>query len=195
MLLLASSRSATVAGVVIATVLSAAVAVVAEAQERDGGLWGTFGWAPGWNLTPPDGITRGRGGYFALGGTLSRRLLLGGEGSAWRRNEATLGGNVTLTSLFYPSTREGFFVKAGLGVGQARADGLLPNNGVAIDSDVRFRTGLGTTLGVGWEIRVNGNFYLSAGVNWMLHLFYDDGNESIRSPNHFLLFQIGPMWH
>lgn len=169
-----------------------APAAAAAAQDRDGGFWGSFGTGHGWNATPPPGATQGSVGFLRLGGTVNSRLLLGGETIGWMRSSTTSGGNLTLTVLLYPKPNSGLLLKGGVGFGFSRADEQLPT---FVSNDTRWRQGLGTTLGVGWEIRVRGNFYLALGVDWLLHLFYDDGNEHIQSPNHFLLLHVGPMWH
>jgi hypothetical protein len=178
--------------VMLAAAASLTESAPAAAQDRDGGFLGSLGVGGGWNLTPPGGSARGRAAFLQLGGTLARQVLLGGETISWVRSSGTQGGNLTLIALLYPSRRHGFVVKTGVGFGVAYADELLPDG---VSDDVRLRGGLGTILGAGWEVRIRGNFYVTVGANWVGHFFYEDGNEAIRSPNHFVLLHVGPMWH
>jgi len=91
------------------------------------GLWGGFGVGTGVNLTqllsdPADGLPSGGGlwgftGYGRIGGTLSQRVLLGGESAFWigsRDGVDFSRGNLSAVVLFYPQARGGLFLKAGI---------------------------------------------------------------------------------
>jgi hypothetical protein len=90
-------------------------------------------------------------GDLSLGGTISPRFLLGAGTSAWSKSEQ--GATLTVATLdarvrFYPSTTGGFFVTGGLGFGSMRGDA----GGISATE-----TGVGTILGLGWDIRVARN--------------------------------------
>lgn len=98
-------------------------------------------------------------GGIALGGTVSRKLLLGAGTNGWTKSEngATLTV-ATLTALmrFYPSATGGFFLLGGLGVGQVRAE-VSGFGGSASASE----TGFGAIVGLGYDIRVGQNVSLT----------------------------------
>jgi hypothetical protein len=93
----------------------------------------------------------GLSGGLSLGGTISPRFLLGVGTTGWSKSQD--GATVTVGTLdarvrFYPSTTGGFFLTGGLGVGSKR--GSL--GGISATE-----TGVGTMLGLGWDIRVASN--------------------------------------
>jgi hypothetical protein len=88
---------------------------------------------------------------LSVGGTLSQRWLVGVGTSAWSKEDQ--GARVTVATLdarvrFYPSTTGGFFLTGGIGAGSMRGEfgGLSATE-----------TGVGTILGLGWDIRVAKN--------------------------------------
>ncbi len=90
-------------------------------------------------------------GDLSLGGTISPRFLLGVGSAAWSKTQQ--GARLTVGTLdarvrFYPSTTGGFFVTGGIGFGSVRGNfgGLSATE-----------TGVGTILGLGWDIRVARN--------------------------------------
>jgi hypothetical protein len=93
--------------------------------------------------------------FLRAGGTLSQRLLIGGEVNSWVKseNDATL----TLTNVgpvlqFYPSAQGGFFLKGGLGLASIE----LELGALSFDNE-----GVGLTLGLGYDARVGRNFALT----------------------------------
>ena len=91
-------------------------------------------------------------GDLSVGGTLSQRWLVGVGSSAWSKT-TDQGARLTVATLdarvrFYPSTTGGFFLTGGIGAGSLRGDfgGLSATE-----------TGVGTILGLGWDIRVASN--------------------------------------
>ena len=95
-------------------------------------------------------------GGIAIGGTLSRKVLLGAGTNAWSKSQngarLTVG---TLTALirFYPSSTGGFFLLGGLGVGSVHTEvsGLGSGN----------ETGFGALAGLGYDFRVGQNVSLT----------------------------------
>jgi Outer membrane protein beta-barrel domain len=89
---------------------------------------------------------------IALGGTIGDRLLLGAGLSGWSKEEDGL--TLTVSTLearlrFYPMVDKGFYLTGGLGLGTIRAK----FEGFGDESE----SGLGLTLGLGWDIRVGRN--------------------------------------
>lgn len=100
-------------------------------------------------------------GFIKLGGTLSDKVLLGGEINAWTKSDSGVTaelGNVSFAAYLYPQPKSGFFVKGGVGFATTRF-----HDGGTIEA-----TGFGFLMGVGYDIRVGtnisitpvGNFYL-----------------------------------
>jgi hypothetical protein len=92
---------------------------------------------------------------FRAGGTLSQRLLIGGEINGWTKSE----DDVTVTVMnigpvlqFYPSAQGGFFLKGGLGLANFEVEA----GPITFDSD-----GVGLTIGLGYDARVGRNFALT----------------------------------
>jgi hypothetical protein len=88
---------------------------------------------------------------LSVGGTLSQRWLIGVGSSAWSKTEQ--GVRLTVATLdarvrFYPSTTGGFFLTGGIGAGSMRGD---------VGGISATETGVGTILGLGWDIRVARN--------------------------------------
>ena len=99
--------------------------------------------------------TSGTSGYLRMGGTLRQTLLIGGEVNVWTKtvDDATLTvGNVGPILVFYPNPDGGLFLKGGLGM-------------ATIDLDFGFgsgeETGVGITLGIGYDARVGRGFALT----------------------------------
>ncbi len=97
----------------------------------------------------------GASGYLRMGGTLSQKVLIGGESNGWSKsiNGVTttvgfLGGVVML----YPSATGSFYLKGGLGF-------------VFIDEQDLSGSGFGLSLGLGNEFRMGNNFSLVVFLN------------------------------
>ena len=92
--------------------------------------------------------------FIKLGGTLNDRVLLGGEITGWTKSESGVTetlGNMTATAYFYPNAAGGFFLKGGAGFSVYAA-----SNGGSVSG-----TGVGLTVGLGYDIRVGGNLSLT----------------------------------
>ena len=129
-----------------------------EAQRRHQGFWIAF--APG-GVGSADVEGFAYPLYLRLGGTTSQRLLLGVEWYGVILDAQPSAGmtNLTAIALLYPSQRGGFFAKGGLGIG--RAESTCP------DSPTDVASGLGTTLGVGIDLRLGRNVYLTPNVDML----------------------------
>ncbi len=156
------------------------------------GFWISFGLGGGVNVS--DGIDGeqlwGGSGYLRLGGTPHPQWLLGGEVIGWGRSvdgEQLGRGNATFTVQFYPNRRAEFFVKGGIG-GTSLTITSTSGNTTTITSE----QGFGTTLGVGYDIRLGSNFFLTPNLDWVLQVF---DAETLPSTNSIILLTIGATWH
>jgi hypothetical protein len=140
-----------------------------------------------------DGKRGGGAAYVRLGGTLSQRWLLGGELSIWARQEDTILGdntvsltrsNATFTVMFFPSENGGFFLKGGLG----GANVELQAGGVEVSEQ-----GVGTTLGVGYDVRLGRNLYLTPNMDLLIQTFETPASET--TTNTLVLLTLGLTWH
>ena len=122
------------------------------------GFWISFGFGAGsLGCDDCEDSDRVNGVNFQVraGGTLSQRLLIGGEVNGWTKtqDDATLTfTNVGPVLLFYPSANGGLFVKGGLG---------LANVEVELGSFSVEDNGVGLTLGLGYDARVGRKFALT----------------------------------
>lgn len=181
---------------VLIAVLAVSVTSAGHAQRRHRhqGFWIGFGIGGGVNTAPDvaDDKRGGGAGYLRLGGTLSQRWLLGGEISVWGRQDDTILGdnsvsltrsNATFTAMFFPSENGGFFIKGGLG-------GANVEQRVGTDKDSK--QGVGTTLGLGYDIRLGRNLYLTPNLDALVQTFETvDENTT----NTLVLLTIGLTWH
>lgn len=161
-----------------------------DRHEHDG-FWIGFGIGGGWNVS--DGLDGerlpGSGAYVRLGGTPSQKVLLGFEGSGWARarfDEVLTRGNAMFIAMLYPSENGGFFLKGGVGgasVTRIRAIGT-----VATES------GFGATAGIGVDIRLGSNIYLTPNFDWLFQAF-DAGIVGASNTNTIALFTLGLTWH
>ena len=150
-------------------VLAAALAVfvpataLAQAQEREG-FWFGFGLGVGSADVTCDDCDNdendretGASGYLKAGWTLSPRVLLGIEGSAWTKKEEDSGTDITInmynvsgTLTLYPSETAGFFVTGGAGL--AFVNSKYEEGNTTVDSDMG--NGLGLLAGIGYDFRL-----------------------------------------
>lgn len=160
----------------------------AEAQdsgprERQG-FWIGFGLGPG-SLSCDDcsGSETSYSGNFRLGGTISRKVLLGFESNAWYKEQSGVSltmANASAVVIFYPSATGGFHLKGGLGVSRLEVEiSGLGGGG---------ETGAGALLGIGYDFRAGRNFSLTPFLNGL------GGNFDGGSAN-FWQVGLGLSWH
>ena len=169
------------------------VAMPADAQ-REGkheGFWIGFGLGGGYNFADfAAGSRGGAGGYLRMGGTLSQQVLLGGEVSGWGRNrngETFAESGLTAIITFYP-VRRGPFLKGGAGfAGWSTGAGT---------STVTTASGFAGTLGVGYDLQIGGNLYLTPNVDFLYHTLSSENVAWANiSSGAVLLFTLGLTWH
>ena len=149
------------AAALLLALLGAAAARAQHPQTRQG-FWIGFGFGFGSLGLSCDGCSSidresGVSGFLKMGGTVSDKLLLGGETNGWTKKIAgqnITAGNVSFTAYYYPTPASGLFLRGGLGFADYQEEG----------SDAS--TGFGVTLGLGYDIRVGTNFSLTPVANF-----------------------------
>jgi hypothetical protein len=119
------------------------------------GFWASLGMGAGstganCNQCSDDRSTGGSG-YLRLGGTLSNKILLGGESTGWFKSENTVDETLAFASfvlLWYPSATGAFYLKFGLGGMTYSAQAPL------LELEAEAPSG---SFGLGYEIRVARN--------------------------------------
>jgi opacity protein-like surface antigen len=144
-----------------------AAGLSAQRTQMREGFWIGFGLGGGsagqsCNLVC-DSLSRQTGfsGYLKIGGTLSPKILLGGESSGWTKSESGTTvrlGNLSAAVYFYPAPATGFFLKGGPGFSVYSADD---------GTDKESGTGFGFTLGAGYDIRVSRNISITPVANFL----------------------------
>jgi len=101
-------------------------------------------------------------GYLKLGGTLSPKLLVGGETNGWTKSQS--GGTFTAANAsaalyFYPAPTSGFFLRGGLGFASASA---------SVSGNSFSQSGVGLVFGMGFDVRVGTKTSITpiANFNW-----------------------------
>jgi len=159
----------------LAVLMAALVSLPAGAQQNPQtreGFWISFGvgyGSLGCDDCNNDERESGTNLYLRMGGTLSQRLLIGGEANGWTKSQgdATLTvSNIGPVLLFYPSANGGFFLKGGIG---------MANTSLDLGSIEIEETGVGVTLGLGYDARVGRGFALTPYFD-ILTSSYDGGS-------------------
>jgi len=149
------------AAIVLLALMGAPVAQAQHPQTRQG-FWIGFGFGYGSLKVSCNGCSNvpsegGISGFLKMGGTVSDKLLLGGETNGWSKkvNGTTVtAGNVSFTAYYYPAPANGFFLRGGLGFADYKEEGSSGS------------TGFGFTLGMGYDVRVGTNFSLTPVANF-----------------------------
>lgn len=125
-----------------------------------------------------------------LGGTPSQQLLLGGELIGWGTEEGSTyvaRGAAMFTALYYPSVRGGFYLKGSAGLAGRSIDRDVPvGDGSA--TLTQETGGLGLGAGIGYDIQLGRNFFLTPGMDFIYSGTEGDGAS-------LLLFTVGATWH
>lgn len=136
----------------------------------------------------------GFAGYLKMGGTLTPKLLLGGESTGWTKSES--GTTFRLATLaaaayFYPAPATGFFVKGGPGFSVYSASD---------STDKESGTGFGFILGAGYDIRVGRNISITPGANFLWGSIGDvksdlGSTQGLGLKQNVFSFQLGITFH
>lgn len=145
------------------------------------GVWLSGGLGGGTTNDADGGITNddegGPAGYFRLGGSVSPHILLGGEviGMTLDRNGSDISfANATFALVYDPALPGGFFAKGGIGFASVMTSTDLGGGTFTTDEE-----GFGVTLGVGYDIRIGGNLYLTPNFDLLLQTYSDDRDASM----------------
>jgi hypothetical protein len=137
-------------------------------QTRDG-TWFSIGGGYGSAGTTGDGFSSaketGPVAILRIGGTYSPSLLLGGEVAAWGRSvdgSTVIFGYASAIGQYYLDPAGGFFLKGGLGVATYRVTFDDDPDG----SDTEEESGVGVTLGFGYDYRFASKVSLTPQVNY-----------------------------
>ena len=134
------------------------------------GLWGEISLGIGsirvacTGCADPE-FTPGSAGLVRLGGTLTDKVMLGWESAGFTHE--VLGGpedsttqsqieTISIVVLWFP-WRSGLFLKGGVGIAQGR---FTVATGATVDSTEG--TGIGMTLGLGWDVPISRKFAITA---------------------------------
>ena len=166
------------------TLAVVATPLAAQDGHRHEGLWGSLGAGVGFNLTENSegerltGLTVfGRGGY-----ALAQKWLVGADLIGWHHSESDVDltrGLVGGTVLFYPSMNGGFYFKGSIGGAFSRVSA-----GVASDGTT---WGFGSTLGLGYDVRLGSSVYLTLGADWL----FQDVSINTKSDNQLGMLTLG----
>ena len=134
----------------------------------------------------------GLSGYLKLGATVSQHFLLGAETNGWTKSESgvnTRVGSLSAVGYVYPSSTSGFFLKGGLGY-------LAISDNASTQSTA---SGVAAQLGLGYDVRVGGNFSLTPYANYIASSGAElkiggTGVGGDINPN-VLQFGLGVTWH
>ncbi len=182
----------------LAGLLLGLVASMTAAQETDKhrGFWIGVGLGGGWNLSNTiNGDTRGGGALvLRMGGSPSERWLIGGEILGFGTSEGGVDfgrGNVTLTVMHYVNVPRGVFLKAGIG-GAGFTTFQSSTVGNTTTTVTTNDSGFGSNLGVGCDIRLARNFYLTPALDFVYQRVSVD---DVGTNNTMVLFTVAATWH
>lgn len=154
-----------------------APAVVKRQRPHRTGLWGELSFGIGAMRVactgcPDPEFTSGSAGVLRIGGTLTDKVMLGGESSGFTHeilgsgpeDSATVAQveTISVVVLWFP-WRSGFFLKGGVGIARGR---FTVATGAAVDSTDG--TGIGMTLGLGWDVPISRKFAITANATSIL---------------------------
>lgn len=158
------------------------------------GFWIGFGLgfgSLGLSCTGCSSINRESGvsGYLKMGGTVSDKLLLGGETNGWSKKiqgTTVTAGNLSFTAYYYPAPANGFFLRGGLGFASYQEQG----ESAAV--------GFGMSFGAGYDVRVGTNFSLTPYANFNWGSVGDAGSGGLVIPGvkeNVFQMGLGFTWH
>ncbi|MDT8437113.1 MAG: outer membrane beta-barrel protein [Gemmatimonadota bacterium] len=186
-----------VAAPMLAALLLAATSVPAFAQrppvEREG-FWISFGFGGGW--ADDDAFEDGEAGsvgFVRLGGSPSRNLVIGGEIIGWANDDDPTAladtevsrGNLQFVALYYPGGESGLFLKGGAGAAVRTVETDFGDDTTL----TRDSGGVGLDAGIGWDIRLARNFFLTPTLDVLYQFLENDDSAAA------ILFTVGATWH
>jgi hypothetical protein len=135
----------------------------------------------------------GSAGYLRMGGTVSPRILVGGDAGGWLKTINGVDvqtGYLVASVYFYPRASGAWYLQGGAGVTEVSLSG-------SGSSDVT-GTGFGLVVGTGYDWRVARNFSLTPYVSAMLSSSLDlsvNGTKVGSTTPSLVQFGLGFSWH
>lgn len=169
-----------------------ALATLAPAASAQGhpqtrqGFWIGFGLgyaSLSYSCSGCSGSEGGLSGYLKMGGTVSPKLLIGGETNGWVKSQngtTVTAGNASAAAYFFPSPSSGLFLRGGIGVAT-----LSASSGGSSAS----QSGFGVTFGLGYDVRVGTNMSITPVAN------YNWGNLGSGVKQNIFQIALGLTWH
>lgn len=152
-------------GAVVLTMLCAVPVLEAQSahQQVRHGFWISAGLGAGIYDLSCDGcsydVAIDKSGNLRMGGTVSQKVLVGGEMMAWAHYENGVdewAGGLTAVVLYYPSATGGLFLSGGLGIAGYDASGYGWERSV---------TAFALSGGVGYDLRLASSFSITPFFN------------------------------
>lgn len=173
------------------------VSVAAQNPQTREGFGISFGLGTGSAGAECDGCSsdreNGLSGYLRLGGYVRPHVFLAFESTGWTFSQdgidETLGFYMGVVQ-WYPNPDRGLFLKGGVGLSRYLAtDGFDDVTG----------SGLGLSLGLGYDIRVGKNFSLTPYANFLSstksELEVNDVSSGLNVSANLLQIGLGFTWH
>jgi len=171
-----------------------------DVEQRHNGWWFGAGLGGGWNSTDTPDTTQGGGaGFIRGGGTLKQWFLFGVDVAFWVKRIGTSqdpvwisSTNATAMAMLYPLYPLGGYLKVGVGVGIA--DVVENTEVLGAIPPAHKEYGIGLTGGIGWDLRVGRNFYLTPNVDVIWNNVQNPvGTEKVNSLA--VTIALGVTWH
>ena len=148
--------------------------VMAASNRNDCSNCGTFEW------------DTGVAAFLRAGGRISKYVLLGGEAYAFRQTDgealATEIQGLLVITEWYPWLQHGGFLKVGIGVANVDLFITTTDGGTTETS----KTGLGISLGMGWDIRITDGISITPVVNSYINAVGDLDVEPLGTADNVL---------
>lgn len=187
---------------ILAATLSMLVPARASQAQRPNSREGvnvSFGFGGGTAGIGCDGCDRNRQGgtlfYVNVGGTLTRRLTLGGElnGFGYSSNDEDLAiASLMVVAHFYPEPASGFFLTGGAGLTSTSITNHLDRTDVSA-------TGVGLAAGLGYDVRLGRNFSLTPYAQYVKGFSGTVSYNGVNSPGEmnpdYVQVGLGFTWH
>jgi hypothetical protein len=144
-----------------------------------------------------DSRETGASGYLRLGKGMSSNLMIGAELNGWNKTEnlqSARTGMVSAIAQWYPSVTNGFFAKAGLGVGRTTlTDKSVTPNDKLESTGLGYQVGMGYDIGIArrWSITPYMNYLATNGAN--AHLNGVDMKSKLDA--NYVQYGLGLSWH
>jgi hypothetical protein len=139
----------------------------------------------------------GASGYLRVGKGFTSSMMLGVELNGWNKTEdnATVRtGMLSVIGQWYPSTTNGFFAKAGVGMGRSTIDDKSTTPVSKFQA-----TGLGGQLGVGYDMSIARRWSITPYVNYLATkgatLKIDGADTNQKMGANYVQYGLGLSWH